>query len=77
MMRGKGQYFTKFSDTAICQKFGITVKYFEIGHTFMSTDSVHHEMVWSMKDMSGGNIYDYQDFVTAAENSNECYKHEK
>lgn len=50
----------------------ITVKFFEAGRTFMSADSVHHGVgvEVSMKNSSGGNIYDYHDFVTAVEKSN-------
>ncbi|XP_074039958.1 uncharacterized protein [Leptinotarsa decemlineata] len=48
----------------------ITIKYFEAGHTFMSADSVHHGVEQSMKTTNKGNIYDFNDFVKAVENSN-------
>ncbi|CAG9831297.1 unnamed protein product [Diabrotica balteata] len=48
----------------------ITLKYFETGHTFMSADSVHHGVEKGMKITNEGNIYDFNDFIKAVENSN-------
>ncbi|CAG9836549.1 unnamed protein product [Diabrotica balteata] len=48
----------------------ITLKYFETGHTFMSADLVHHGVEQSMKITNEGNIYEFNDFIKAVENSN-------
>jgi hypothetical protein len=45
----------------------VTFKYLEAGHTFMSADSVHHQVEKQMKERR--NVYDWNDFkacVTAA-----------
>ena len=42
----------------VCEK--ITIKYFEPGHTFMATDSFHHEIEDEMRRKR--NLYDFKDF---------------
>lgn len=46
----------------------IDIFYFESGHTFMSSDSFHHQVEELMKSMK--NIYDYSDFKTAVREAN-------
>lgn len=41
----------------------ITLYYFEPGHTFMSSDQVHHQVELAMKKM--GKLYDFRDFEKA------------
>ena len=43
----------------------ITLKYFEVGHSFMSADSFHHRVEKAAKRMK--NIYNYDDYVTLME----------
>ena len=40
----------------------VTIKCFEPGHTFMSTDSVHAGVEKEIRKTPNGNIYDFQDF---------------
>ena len=49
-----------------------TIKYFELGHTFMSADSFHHQVELSVKHK--GNVYNFSDFTLAASsNSGKIY----
>ena len=38
----------------------ITIKYLNVGHTFMSADSFHHQVEKEMKQVK--NVYDFDDF---------------
>jgi hypothetical protein len=46
----------------------ITLYFFEPGHTFMSSDQVHHQVELAMKKK--GKLYDFQDFVDAVSSIN-------
>lgn len=54
----------------------LEIKFFEVGHTFMSADSFHHQVELSMKRKK--KIFDFNDFSTAvkAANSSETDVHE-
>ena len=43
----------------------ITLKYFEVGHTYMSADSFHHMVESEEKKL--GRLYDFIDFVQCVE----------
>lgn len=45
----------------------ITIKYFEVGHTFMSADSFHHLVEKGLKETP--KVYDFQDFENVVQNS--------
>lgn len=46
----------------------VTIKYFEAGHSFMSADSVHHEL--EMTRQPKGNVFDYQHLEQVVKESN-------
>ncbi|XP_045544224.1 uncharacterized protein [Salmo salar] len=48
----------------------ITLKFFELGHTFMSADSYHHGVEQEMKARPGGVVYDFGDFLHVVATSN-------
>ncbi|ESO95262.1 hypothetical protein LOTGIDRAFT_175170 [Lottia gigantea] len=41
----------------------VTLRYFETGHTFMSADSVHHQVEQQMNRQQGGKVLDFPDFA--------------
>lgn len=47
-----------------------TLKFFEPGHTFMSTDSFHHGVEQEMRHRPGGVVFDFDDFLSVVANSN-------
>ena len=44
----------------------VTLKYFTVGHTFMSANSFHHMVEKEMKKMK--QVYDWKDFVNRCRN---------
>lgn len=44
----------------------ITIKYFEVGHTFMSADSFHHLVEKGLRE--NPKVYDFQDFTNVVQN---------
>lgn len=46
----------------------ITIKYFEPGHTFMSSNSFHHQVELSMKHK--GKVYEFPDFKQTVQSAN-------
>lgn len=45
----------------------ITIKFFEVGHTFMSADSLHHLVEKGLRE--NPKVYDFQDFSAVVQNS--------
>ena len=50
----------------------ITLKYFTIGHTFMSADSFHRKVEKEMKDIK--EVCDWDDFMKCVERSGHIYE---
>ncbi|KAK9720024.1 hypothetical protein QE152_g22290 [Popillia japonica] len=46
----------------------LNIKFFEPGHTFMSADSLHHQVELQLKRK--GKVYDFQDFKNCVQNAN-------
>ena len=60
-------HYSKFANIAAKE---IVLKFFEIGHTFISADSVHAGVEKEMRCQKHGNVYIFRGFVEVVKNSN-------
>ena len=49
----------------------VTLKYFTVGHTFMSADNFHRSVEKEMKQME--KVHDFNDFITCVSNVDEAF----
>ncbi|CAG9763025.1 unnamed protein product [Ceutorhynchus assimilis] len=61
-------FFVYIINSSLLNLQTLDIKYFQSGHTFMSSDSFHHQIELSLKKRK--KVYDFQDFLDCVKSSN-------